>query len=110
MIADLAESPELFHDGRSCELSLSPRDCVVFESHSITLSTTSHADGGPQYGPLGHGSFLPIIETLASNIVQCIQKMQKDRIKCLTPRPEVAEQFKEHAELFLKRTAWTSVS
>ncbi|EXJ74840.1 uncharacterized protein A1O5_01536 [Cladophialophora psammophila CBS 110553] len=63
--------------------------------------------GGP-YGPLGHGSFLPIIETLASNIIQCIQKMQKDRIKSLTPKPEIAEQFREHAQLFLKRTAWTS--
>ena len=41
--------------------------------------------GGP-YGPLGHGSFLPIIETLASNVIQCVKKMQKDRIKSLTPR------------------------
>jgi hypothetical protein len=65
--------------------------------------------GGP-YGPLGHGSFLPIIETLAGNIIQCISKMQKDRIRSLTPRPEIAEQFREHAQLFLKRTAWTSVS
>ncbi|ETI20877.1 hypothetical protein G647_07220 [Cladophialophora carrionii CBS 160.54] len=63
--------------------------------------------GGP-YGPLGHGSFLPIIETLAGNIIQVIQKMQKDRIKSLTPKPEIAEQFREHAQLFLKRTAWTS--
>jgi hypothetical protein len=65
--------------------------------------------GGP-YGPLGHGSFLPIIETLAGNIIQVIQKMQKDRIKSLTPKPEIAEQFREHAQLFLQRTAWTSVS
>ncbi|EXJ55336.1 hypothetical protein A1O7_08263 [Cladophialophora yegresii CBS 114405] len=63
--------------------------------------------GGP-YGPLGHGSFLPIIETLAGNIIQVIQKMQKDRIKSLTPKSEIAEQFREHAQLFLKRTAWTS--
>ncbi|KIW99944.1 uncharacterized protein Z518_10872 [Rhinocladiella mackenziei CBS 650.93] len=63
--------------------------------------------GGP-YGPLGHGSFLPIIETLAGNIIQCIQKMQKDRIRSLTPKAEIAEQLKEHAALFLKRTAWSS--
>lgn len=62
---------------------------------------------GP-YGPLGHGSFLPIIETLAGNIIQCIDKMQKDRIKSLTPKAEIAEQLKEHAALFLQRTAWTS--
>src|SRR6201992_335751 len=65
--------------------------------------------GGP-YGPLGHGSFLPIIETLTSNIIQCIQKMQKDRIKSMTPKLEAAEQFKEHSQLFIKRTAWSQVS
>ncbi|OQV06871.1 hypothetical protein CLAIMM_11386 [Cladophialophora immunda] len=63
--------------------------------------------GGP-YGALGHGSFLPILETLGSNIVACIQKMQKDRIKSMTPRAEAVEEFREHAELFLQRTAWAS--
>lgn len=63
--------------------------------------------GGP-YGALGHGSFLPILESLASNIVGCIQKIQKDRIKSMTPRAEVVKQFCEHAELFLQRTAWAS--
>ena len=62
---------------------------------------------GP-YGPLGHGSFLPILETLAGNIIQCIEKLQKDRIKSLTPKTKVAEQLTEHAQLFLQRTAWTS--
>lgn len=63
--------------------------------------------GGP-YGPLGHGSFLPTIEILAKNAIQCIQKMQKDRIKSLTPKPEIAMALKEHAALFLHRTAWSS--
>ena len=63
--------------------------------------------GGP-YGPLGHGSFLPILETLSRNVLQCIVKMQKDRIKSLTPKAEIAEALKEHAALFLERTAWTS--
>lgn len=63
--------------------------------------------GGP-YGPLGHGSFLPIIETLARYILQILQKMQVDRVKALTPRPEVIAQFKEHADLYLQRTAWVS--
>lgn len=62
--------------------------------------------GGP-YGPLGHGSFLPIIETLANNIIQVVKKMQSDRIKKVVPRAEVARQFTDHADLFLKRTAWT---
>lgn len=62
--------------------------------------------GGP-YGPLGHGSFLPIQEVLAGNIIQCIKKIQKDRLKKIVPKEEVARQFTDHADLFLKRTAWT---
>ena len=55
----------------------------------------------------GHGSFLPIIETLLRNVVKVVHKMQKDRIRKLAPKEEVARQFTEHADLFLKRTAWT---
>ena len=62
---------------------------------------------GP-YGPLGHGSFLPILETLVNNVFEVVRKMQKDRIKKLAPREEVARQFTDHADLFLKRTAWVS--
>jgi len=62
--------------------------------------------GGP-YGPLGHGSFLPIVELLMKNFIQCINKMQKERIKSLTPKVKMAEALKEHADLFLQRTAWT---
>lgn len=58
-------------------------------------------------GPLGHGSFLPILETLADNIISCIRKIQQDRIKYLTPYESVARQFTNHADLFLKRTAWS---
>ncbi|OQU94093.1 hypothetical protein CLAIMM_00505 [Cladophialophora immunda] len=60
------------------------------------------------YGPLGHGSILPLIEVLHANIVQCIQHMQKFRIQSLTPKIEVCQKFKEHAALFLDRTVWTS--
>jgi cation diffusion facilitator CzcD-associated flavoprotein CzcO len=61
---------------------------------------------GP-YGPLGHGSFLPIVETLAGNVIQCIQKMQKECIKAMAPKEEVTESFTRRAKLFLERTAWT---
>lgn len=61
---------------------------------------------GP-YGPLGHGSLLAIIECLHGNIIQVVEKMQKDRIKKIVPREDVARQFTDHADLFLKRTAWT---
>lgn len=61
---------------------------------------------GP-YGPLGHGSFLPVIEIISKNIIQVIEKMQVERIKWLYPRQDVVDQFVEHADLFLTRTAWS---
>jgi hypothetical protein len=61
--------------------------------------------GGP-YGPLGHGSFLPLIERLISNYLQIVKKMQVENIKSLAPKREVCEDFREHADLFFQRTAW----
>ncbi|KAJ5577120.1 hypothetical protein N7535_004046 [Penicillium sp. DV-2018c] len=62
---------------------------------------------GP-YGPIGHGSFLPLIEALARYIMQILRKMQTDRIKSLTPKSAAIADFIEHAELYLQRTAWVS--
>lgn len=58
-------------------------------------------------GPLGHGSFLTISEVLMKNFLQCIRKMQKERIKSLTPKQSMADALAEHAHLYLQRTAWT---
>ncbi|KAF2232138.1 FAD/NAD(P)-binding domain-containing protein [Viridothelium virens] len=62
---------------------------------------------GP-YGPLGHGSFMPLIERWTQYMFDVISKVQVENIKSLTPRLKVAQQFRQHADLFLKRTAWTS--
>ncbi len=62
---------------------------------------------GP-YGPLGHGSFLPIIEHLTKHFLTIIHRMQTQNIKSLTPKLSVSRAFVEHADLYLKRTAWTS--
>lgn len=62
---------------------------------------------GP-YGPLGHGSFVPIIELVYGNVITVLKRMQKENIKSVTPRREVCDAFAEHANLFLKRTAWAS--
>jgi hypothetical protein len=64
--------------------------------------------GAGPYGPLGHGSFLPILESYSNYFIDVIKKIQRDRIHCLTPKMEPALALKEHADLFLKRTAWTS--
>jgi hypothetical protein len=56
---------------------------------------------------LGHGSFLPIVELIYRYILTAVKKIQKENIKSLTPRREVCDAFAEHAELFIKRTAWS---
>ncbi|KAF1816732.1 FAD/NAD(P)-binding domain-containing protein [Eremomyces bilateralis CBS 781.70] len=62
---------------------------------------------GP-YGPLGHGSFMPLIESWTGYILDVIRKAQVENIKSFTPRMDVSKQFRQHADSFLKRTAWTS--
>ncbi|KAF2652919.1 cyclohexanone monooxygenase [Lophiostoma macrostomum CBS 122681] len=61
---------------------------------------------GP-YGPLGHGSFVPLIEHVTKYILTAAKKMQVENIKSLTPKLDVCDAFAEHADLFLKRTAWS---
>lgn len=61
---------------------------------------------GP-YGPLGHGSFMPLIESWTRYMFAVITKCQVENIKSITPRMEAAREFRQHADLFLQRTAWT---
>ncbi|MCJ1298381.1 hypothetical protein MMC08_001170 [Hypocenomyce scalaris] len=61
---------------------------------------------GP-YGPLAHGSFFPLIEQWNAYINKVICKMQVENIKSLRPKQAAAEQFRQHADTFLQRTAWT---
>ena len=62
---------------------------------------------GP-YGPLGHGSFMPLIEVWTRYIFSVITKCQVENIKSLAPKLAPCVQFRQHADLFLQRTAWTS--
>lgn len=61
---------------------------------------------GP-YGPLGHGSFLPSVELIYAHFLKLISKMQVENIKSMTPRRDVSDALVDHADLFLKRTAWS---
>ncbi|KAK0659414.1 putative sterigmatocystin biosynthesis monooxygenase stcW [Lasiodiplodia hormozganensis] len=61
---------------------------------------------GP-YGPLGHGSFMPLIEAWTRYMFAVITKVQVEGIKSLAPRTDAAAQFRQHADLYLQRTAWT---
>jgi hypothetical protein len=62
---------------------------------------------GP-YGPLGHGSFMPLIEQWTKYMFDIITKAQVENIKSFTPRMDISRQFRQHSDLYLQRTAWTS--
>lgn len=61
---------------------------------------------GP-YGPLGHGSVIPMVEAYTDYIIQVLQKAQIEDIKSVRVNRAVAEAFTQHADLYLKRTAWS---
>lgn len=51
---------------------------------------------------------MPLIEQWTRYMFSAIRKVQRERIKSMTPRLDVSRQFRAHADLFLQRTAWTS--
>ncbi|KAI5460705.1 steroid monooxygenase [Mariannaea sp. PMI_226] len=62
---------------------------------------------GP-FGPYGHGSFLPITETVARYVMQVLRKMSEEEITSFAPKEEAVADFVQHRRKFLPRTAWTS--
>ncbi|GAB7362867.1 hypothetical protein MBLNU230_g3169t1 [Neophaeotheca triangularis] len=103
-----------FLNGASTDL----RDFWSSPDHSTTNVTSYLSIGIPTfpnhfsfcgpYGPLGHGSFMPLIEQWTRYMLSAICKCQEENIKALSPRLDISKQFRQHADLFLKRTAWTS--
>ncbi|POR32493.1 Uncharacterized protein TPAR_07277 [Tolypocladium paradoxum] len=61
--------------------------------------------GGP-YFSFGHGSYTTMVELFLDNILTVVQKIQKENIKSVSPRQDATDAFIEHADLWLKRTAW----
>lgn len=47
-----------------------------------------------------------MVELFVENILTIIRKIQKENIKSVSPRQDAADAFMEHADLWLKRTAW----
>ncbi|KAF2114151.1 hypothetical protein BDV96DRAFT_577669 [Lophiotrema nucula] len=85
-----------------------PNDGVTsYLSISIPTFPNHFSFCGP-YGPLGHGSFMPLIEQWTKYMFAVISKAQIENIKSLTPKLSISKQFRQHADLFLQRTAWTS--
>jgi cation diffusion facilitator CzcD-associated flavoprotein CzcO len=61
---------------------------------------------GP-YGPLGHGSVVPMVEAYTNYIIQVLKKVQVEDIKKIQVKRSVAEAFTRHSDTYLKRTAWS---
>jgi hypothetical protein len=51
---------------------------------------------------------MPLIEHWTKYMFDVISKAQVENIKSYTPRLDISKQFRQHADLFLQRTAWTS--
>ncbi|KAK2879979.1 hypothetical protein FQN49_000705 [Arthroderma sp. PD_2] len=60
---------------------------------------------GP-YGPLAQGSVLPLLTLYSNYFMQVIRKMRKEHIRRLCPKDSAAAAFREHAKVYLQRTAW----
>ncbi|KAK4635895.1 FAD-binding monooxygenase moxY [Fulvia fulva] len=58
------------------------------------------------YGPLRHGSVLPMVEHYTDHVLQVIEKARVENIKRLSVKKAVSEDFTKYADEFLKRTAW----
>lgn len=61
--------------------------------------------GGP-YFSFGHGSYTTMVELFLDNILAVIRKLQVENIKSISPQQEATNNFIEHADIWLKRTAW----
>lgn len=51
---------------------------------------------------------MPLIEEWTRYMFSVMTKAQVENIKSFTPSLSRSKQFRQHADLFLKRTAWTS--
>lgn len=47
-----------------------------------------------------------MVELFLDNILQVIKKLQQENIKSISPYQEATDNFVEHADIWLKRTAW----
>lgn len=72
-----------------------------------SLSNSFVVFNGP-YGPYGHGSFLPITETVSRYLMQMLKKMSEEEVASFAPKEAAVADFAEHRAKFLPRTAWTS--
>ncbi|KAF9895312.1 hypothetical protein FE257_000216 [Aspergillus nanangensis] len=92
-------------NGRNFQDDFTTRDVVGYLGVNMPGIPNYFMFSAP-YGPLGHGSFLPMIEAFTNYILNIITKVQVEDIRKLQVKYSVAEQFTRHADAYLQRTAW----
>ncbi|KAJ6582825.1 FAD/NAD-P-binding domain-containing protein [Mycena sp. CBHHK59/15] len=60
---------------------------------------------GP-HGPTSHGSTAPVIQALTGAFMKILKKMQTENIKAIKIKDKAADDYNEHRELYVQRTAW----
>ncbi|KAI1771744.1 hypothetical protein F4818DRAFT_202668 [Hypoxylon cercidicola] len=60
---------------------------------------------GP-FAPYGHGSVIPAIEVITRYISMALEKFQTQNIRSLVPKKEAVADFREHRDLYMKKTVW----
>lgn len=94
-------------DGNNLQDELQdPRDLTGYLGLSMPQAPNYFVFIGA-YGPLGHGSVIPMVEAYTTYILQVLEKAQTEDIKSLRVNKSVAEAFTRHADAYLKRTAWS---
>ena len=71
-------------------------------------------DGFPNYfvslGPnsaLGEGNLLLLVEKAIDYFTYCVQKMQRDHIRSMSPRGDAVRRFTRHCEQYFSRTVFS---
>ncbi|CAG9956706.1 unnamed protein product [Clonostachys rosea f. rosea IK726] len=93
-------------NGRNVQDEFESGDTVAYLGLNLPEVPNYFHYSGP-YGPLGHGSAIPMIEAFTRYIWQVIEKCQVEDIKKIQVKRHVAEKFTQHSDLYLKRTAWS---
>ncbi|RAK96856.1 flavin-containing monooxygenase [Aspergillus ibericus CBS 121593] len=71
-------------------------------------------DGFPNYficfGPnsaLGEGNLLLLLERVIDYFTSCVQKMQRDNIRCMSVRKDAVQRFTRHCDQYFSRTVYS---
>ncbi|CAG9977251.1 unnamed protein product [Clonostachys byssicola] len=62
---------------------------------------------GPNF-PLANGSLLACLEQTLRYAFMAVQKLQTQKVKSVSPKPEAVAEFQEHKDTLMKELVWTS--